>query len=74
MLTDADLATLRHALERRKAAELALEQGLTCKRLYEAHEARREAERVNAALLPGMLAEIAELRRLIRIYAPEQVP
>lgn len=74
MLSDADLDALSQAVEQQKAAEAELGKGSTPRRLAEASYARARVEAMNAALLPSILAEIRELRRLIRIYAPEQIP
>lgn len=74
MVTDANLATLRKALERLKAADAALDQGETRERWRELRLAYSEARRMNAALLPGLLDEIEELRRLVRLHVPEKLP
>jgi hypothetical protein len=47
---------------------------VTLERVHEVINARREMERVNLAVLPGVLAEIKELRRLVRLHALEHVP
>jgi hypothetical protein len=74
VLTDADLDALTRAVARQQAAEAALEQGMTAETLREAAAAKSQLRAMNDAILPGLLAEIAELRRLLRIYAPEQIP
>jgi hypothetical protein len=73
-LTDVELDALSRAVARQRAAEAALEEGYTPRRLAEAAQAKAQAEAMSAALLPSLLAEIAELRRLVRLHAPEQMP
>jgi hypothetical protein len=74
MVTDGDLAALSEALAGLKAAEDAFDRSVTLERVHEVINARREMERVNLAVLPGVLAEIKELRRLVRLHALEHVP
>jgi hypothetical protein len=73
-LTDVELEALSRAVARQRAAEAALEEGYTPRRLAEAAQAKAQAEAMSAALLPSLLSEIAELRRLVRLHAPESLP
>jgi hypothetical protein len=73
-LSDDQLDALARAVARQKAAEAALEQSTTADTVREAAAAKFQLRAMRDAALPSILAEIAELRRLLRIYAPEHVP
>jgi hypothetical protein len=73
-IADADLDRFRLAIERLQVADAAAMRRYTPAASAEMLAAQDELERISAALLPSILAEITELRRLVRLHGAGEVP